>query len=270
MLVAFAGAGAGDIGFLCFAKGDACAVLRQFQRVGHRNVGGCEHLAGEIGRACQLPRHQAHPALENVQRLTGAPVLPFGFRRETARADDKVDGGREAGFAKVEELLVSGERGIVRGGCQRRRPVADHQVFHDRDGFDHGDVAVPDRRDETGRVDGQEFRVLLDAGQKVHRPQPVREPHLFQQPDDPKASSFAKDRDHRQSCSCGSALSALPQEDERGLRQSTSTTRPSPTIPAAPAMPGAGIGERGLLLGIVYPVVIDPNAHFIGTCRCPA
>jgi hypothetical protein len=97
----------------------------------------------------------------------------------------------------VTKLLVGGEGRIVRVGRERRRPVAGHQVLHDRDGLDHGDVAVPNRRDEAGRVDGQELRVFLDAGDKVHRPQPVREPHLFQQPDDPKASSFAKDSDHR-------------------------------------------------------------------------
>jgi hypothetical protein len=43
---------------------------------------------------------------------------------------------------------------------------------------------------------GQELRVFLDAGQKVYRPEPVREPHLLQQPDDPKTSSFTKDGDH--------------------------------------------------------------------------
>ncbi len=32
---------------------------------------------------------------------------------------------------------------------------------------------------------------------RVHRPQPIREPHLLQQPDDPKTATFAEDGDHR-------------------------------------------------------------------------
>ncbi len=74
----------------------------------------------------------------------------------------------------------------MRAGRERRRPVAGHQVLHDRNRLDHRDVAILDRRDEPGWVDGQELRVFLDAGQEVHRPQPVREPHLLQQPDDPE------------------------------------------------------------------------------------
>lgn len=42
---------------------------------------------------------------------------------------------------------------------------------------------------------------VRDPGRKVHRPQAVREPHLFRQPDAPEASSLAKDGDRRQSCS---------------------------------------------------------------------
>jgi hypothetical protein len=35
---------------------------------------------------------------------------------------------------------------------------------------DHRDFAVLDRGDEPGGVDGQKLRVVLDAGQQVHRP----------------------------------------------------------------------------------------------------
>jgi hypothetical protein len=65
----------------------------------------------------------------------------------------------------VEELLVGGEGRIVRRWRQRRRPVAGHQVLHDRDRLDHGDLAVLERRDELGRVDGQELRVVVYVGQ---------------------------------------------------------------------------------------------------------
>jgi hypothetical protein len=58
------------------------------------------------------------------------------------------------------------------------------------------DLTIPDRRDEPGRIDGQKLRVILDAGQQVHRPELIREPHLLQQPDDPESSSFAENGDH--------------------------------------------------------------------------
>lgn len=76
-----------------------------------------------------------------------------------------IGGEREAGFAEVKELLVPWEGGIVRLRRKRRRPVAGHQVFHDRNRLDHHDVAVLDRRDEPSGVDGQKLRVFLDAGQ---------------------------------------------------------------------------------------------------------
>src|SRR5262245_26610815 len=74
--------------------------------------------------------------------------------------------------------------------------MASHQVLHDRDRLDHRDVAVLYGRYEAGRVDGEELRVVLDAGQQVHSPQLVRKLHLFQQPDDPKSPPLAKYGDH--------------------------------------------------------------------------
>ena len=79
------------------------------------------------------------------------------------------------------------------GLAQGRRPVTRDQVFHDRNRLDHRDVAVLDCRDECGGVDGEILGVVLDAGQQVHRPQPVREPHLLQQPNDSEPPPFAED-----------------------------------------------------------------------------
>jgi hypothetical protein len=74
----------------------------------------------------------------------------------------------------MQELLVGGKGGRIHIRHQRHRPVAGHQVLHDRNRLDHDDLSVLDRRYERGGVDGEKLRVVLDAGQKVHRPQPIR------------------------------------------------------------------------------------------------
>ena len=45
-------------------------------------------------------------------------------------------------------------------------------------------------------IDRQKLRILLYPGQQVHRPQPVGEPHLLQQPDDSKSPTLAEDDNH--------------------------------------------------------------------------
>jgi len=63
-----------------------------------------------------LARHPTPPALEQFQRLAGGPVPARGLGREVAGDDDEVNGGRQAGFTEVKELLERGEIGIVRIG----------------------------------------------------------------------------------------------------------------------------------------------------------
>ena len=65
-------------------------------------------------RARELPAHQLKPALEDLQRLAGAPVLPLGPGRQAAADRDEIDGRGEARLAEVEKLLVRGESRIVR------------------------------------------------------------------------------------------------------------------------------------------------------------
>ena len=107
-LVGVAAGGAGDVGLFGLAEGDAAVPLGQLQGVGHRDVGGSESLAGEIGRARQLARDQPQPGLERLQRLAGAPVVPLGLGRDDCGRRRR-SRRREAGFAQVQELLVGGE-----------------------------------------------------------------------------------------------------------------------------------------------------------------
>ena len=123
-LVSFASAGAGDIRPLYLPEGCGAVSLRQLQCIGHRNIGCCEFVARQIGRACELPPHQPEPALEYFQRLAGTPILPVGLGRQIEADNDEVDGRGETGLAEMEELLVGGEGRIVRGRRERRRSVA--------------------------------------------------------------------------------------------------------------------------------------------------
>ncbi len=58
--------------------------------------------------------------------------------------------------------------------------------------LDHGDVAVADRGNESGGVHLEEFGIVLDAGEKVDVPQPVRQSHFLEQPDHPEAPAFSE------------------------------------------------------------------------------
>src|SRR6185437_8493281 len=185
-----------------------------------------------VGRARELAPQQAQPGLELFLRLPGAPAVAVALRRDLAGADEDVGGHGEAGFAEVQELLVHRERRILRRGGERRRPVARHQVLHDRDRLDHGDIAIGERRDEPARVDRHELRIVLDALQQVDRPQPVRKPHLLQQPDDPKPPAFTPDGDHVH-------VSFSLTERRYAVRAATAIA------PTAPAMTKARAAWRG-------------------------
>ena len=97
----------------------------------------------------------------------------------------------------MKKLLIGGKGCILRCGRQGRRPIPSQDVLHDRDGLDHRDIAIADRGNEAGGIDRQELGIVLDPGQEVHVPEPIRQPHLLQQPDDPETSALSKHCDHR-------------------------------------------------------------------------
>lgn len=170
--------------------------LGRLEGAGDHDVGRGEGVARYVGGALELPRDQPPPALERLSRPAGGPVALLTLGREHLRGDDRIDRTRESGFAEQQELLVNGKCGIERIGRKRRRAVAGQEVFHDRHGFDHRHLSVHQRGDEARGIYAEKLRVVLNAGEEVDRAQAIGKPHLFEQPDDPKAPAFAEDRDH--------------------------------------------------------------------------
>lgn len=120
-LVRFTTGGAGEVGLLGVGKGEAAVPLAEVERVGHRDVGGGEGLAGEIRRVRQPRLDQPQPLLERLQAPLGALVLALGLRRDEAADDDGHHQGGQARLAQVQELLVGGEGRIGRRRRQRLR-----------------------------------------------------------------------------------------------------------------------------------------------------
>lgn len=174
--------------------------MREVEGVGDGDVGGGEGLTRHIGRARQLPRDEGQSAAEDVDGLARGPVVVLIGRRDVLGYHPHIHRHGEARFAEMQELLVEREGRIRRRGGERRvwrlGPITGDQVFHDGDALDHRDAAIGEGRDVAGGIDGQKFRVVLGAFQKIDAAQFVGEAHLLQQPDDAEAAAFAPDGEH--------------------------------------------------------------------------